>query len=68
MGVEMTSGFDSSIINTVQLNDAWKLYFNNPTGALSGIISASVSFVPSMGWGRGRDREGRGEGMEIEGC
>ncbi|KAL0256673.1 hypothetical protein SLS55_009069 [Diplodia seriata] len=43
MGVEMTSGFDSQMINAVQLVDPWKEYFNYPTGSLKGIIAAIYS-------------------------
>ncbi|MCJ1441508.1 MAG: hypothetical protein MMC23_001997 [Stictis urceolatum] len=62
MGVEMTSGFDSQIINAVQLVDPWQAYFGEPTGSLLGIIGASYSlgaicslpFVPII-----NDRFGR---------
>ncbi|KAK7711592.1 hypothetical protein SLS57_008075 [Botryosphaeria dothidea] len=43
MGVEMTSGFDSQMINAVQLVEPWKEYFNHPTGSLKGIIAAIYS-------------------------
>ena len=43
MGIEMTSGFDSQIINAVQLVDPWQEYFDYPSGSLKGIISASYS-------------------------
>ncbi|MCJ1258616.1 hypothetical protein MMC24_006449 [Lignoscripta atroalba] len=62
MGVEMTSGFDSQIINAVQLVGPWQTYFHTPTGSLKGIIAASYSlgaicalpFVPLI-----NDRFGR---------
>ncbi|OJD36585.1 mfs sugar transporter [Diplodia corticola] len=62
MGVEMTSGFDSQMINAVQLVDPWKEYFNYPTGSLKGIIAAIYSlgaicalpFIPLV-----NDRYGR---------
>ncbi|RAO73936.1 uncharacterized protein BHQ10_009948 [Talaromyces amestolkiae] len=34
MGIEMTSGFDSQIINTVQIVPSWNKYFGSPTGHL----------------------------------
>ncbi|KAH3945074.1 hypothetical protein HBI56_057040 [Parastagonospora nodorum] len=43
IGIEITSGFDSQMINAVQISPQWQLYFNNPKGALLGIISASYN-------------------------
>ena len=43
MGIEITSGFDSQMINAVQIVDAWKEFFNFPTGALQGIIGSMYS-------------------------
>ncbi|KAF2840948.1 general substrate transporter [Patellaria atrata CBS 101060] len=43
MGIEMTSGFDSQIINAVQLIPPWQTYFGTPGGSLKGIISASYN-------------------------
>jgi sugar porter (SP) family MFS transporter len=43
MGVELTSGFDSQLINALQLVDPWKAYFDEPEGAIQGIIAASYS-------------------------
>ncbi|KAF2849538.1 hexose transporter-like protein [Plenodomus tracheiphilus IPT5] len=43
IGIEMTSGFDSQIINAVQIAPAWQAYFNHPRGALLGIISAAYN-------------------------
>ncbi|GFF49970.1 hypothetical protein IFM58399_08689 [Aspergillus lentulus] len=34
MGIEITSGFDSQIINTVQIVYTWNKYFGHPTGAV----------------------------------
>ncbi|KAH7313134.1 major myo-inositol transporter iolT [Rhexocercosporidium sp. MPI-PUGE-AT-0058] len=31
MGIEMTSGFDSQLMNTLQYSDTWYLYFGNTT-------------------------------------
>ncbi|KAF2494800.1 general substrate transporter [Lophium mytilinum] len=62
IGIEMTSGFDSQMINTVQIVPSWQEYFNHPKGSLKGIIAAIYSlgaicalpFVPLV-----NDRFGR---------
>ncbi|KAF2870101.1 hexose transporter-like protein [Massariosphaeria phaeospora] len=43
IGIEMTSGFDSQMINTVQISPAWQNYFKHPSGSLLGIISAAYN-------------------------
>lgn len=58
IGIEMTSGFDSQMINAVQIAPTWRLCrlglarntapaddedFNNPTGALLGIMSSAYN-------------------------
>ncbi|KKY33523.1 putative mfs sugar transporter [Diaporthe ampelina] len=43
MGIELTSGFDSQMINALQIVDPWKEYFGHPTGSLKGIIAAAYS-------------------------
>ncbi|KAI1114130.1 guanine deaminase [Nemania sp. NC0429] len=43
MGIELTSGFDSQLINALQLVPSWINYFDNPQGAVKGIIAASYS-------------------------
>jgi sugar porter (SP) family MFS transporter len=43
MGIELTSGFDSQMINALQIVPAWKEYFDEPEGALKGIIAAAYS-------------------------
>ncbi|KAI4698397.1 hypothetical protein J4E81_005620 [Alternaria sp. BMP 2799] len=43
IGIEMTSGFDSQMINAVQIAPTWRLYFNNPQGALLGIMSSAYN-------------------------
>ncbi|KAL2830919.1 putative MFS sugar transporter [Aspergillus cavernicola] len=35
MGIEITSGFDSQIINTVQIVYTWNKYFGDPTGEIT---------------------------------
>ncbi|KAK3897102.1 lactose permease [Staphylotrichum tortipilum] len=43
MGIELTSGFDSQMINALQIVPSWKEYFGYPDGALKGIIAAAYS-------------------------
>ncbi|KAF2250426.1 hexose transporter-like protein [Trematosphaeria pertusa] len=55
IGIEMTSGFDSQMINTVQIAPTWQAYFNYPNGPLLGIISAAYNLgaicaLPFVPW------------------
>ncbi|KAK9469578.1 MFS sugar:H+ symporter [Lipomyces arxii] len=43
LGVEMTTGYDGSIMNGLQSVDTWLEYFNQPNGAILGLLSASLS-------------------------
>ncbi|UKZ74651.1 hypothetical protein TrVFT333_002321 [Trichoderma virens FT-333] len=43
MGIELTSGFDSQMINALQIVPSWVSYFENPQGSLKGIIAAAYS-------------------------
>lgn len=43
MGIELTSGFDSQMINALQIVPTWNTYFKEPQGALKGIIAAAYS-------------------------
>ncbi|KAI1505987.1 guanine deaminase [Biscogniauxia marginata] len=43
MGIELTSGFDSQMINALQIVPSWNEYFHDPDGPLKGIISAAYS-------------------------
>ncbi|KAF2193108.1 general substrate transporter [Zopfia rhizophila CBS 207.26] len=43
MGIELTSGFDSQLINALQIVPSWMSYFGNPQGSLKGIIAAAYS-------------------------
>ncbi|KAK3317131.1 general substrate transporter [Cercophora scortea] len=43
MGIELTSGFDSQMINALQIVPTWITYFENPQGSLKGIIAAAYS-------------------------
>ncbi|KAK6538466.1 hypothetical protein TWF694_010049 [Orbilia ellipsospora] len=62
IGIEMTSGFDSSMMNGLQAVQNWNTFFGNPHGSRLSILSASYSlgaiaglpFIPliSNRWGR----------------
>jgi len=43
LGVEYTSGYDSSMMNGIQTIDEWKLYFHKPHSAQLGFMAASYS-------------------------
>ncbi|KAF9648582.1 general substrate transporter [Thelephora ganbajun] len=43
LGVEMTSGYDSSMINGLQAVAGWQKYFNYPDGAILGVLSSAYS-------------------------
>ncbi|KIW26295.1 uncharacterized protein PV07_09400 [Cladophialophora immunda] len=43
MGIELTSGFDSQMINALQIVPSWIEYFGDPEGSLKGIIAAAYS-------------------------
>ncbi|KAL2016195.1 hypothetical protein VTK56DRAFT_4084 [Thermocarpiscus australiensis] len=43
MGIELTSGFDSQMINALQIVPFWRDYFGDPQGSLKGIIAAAYS-------------------------
>lgn len=55
MGVELTSGFDSQLINALQIVDSWQEYFDHPQGAFQGFIGAAYSLgallsLPLVPW------------------
>ncbi|OBT42404.1 hypothetical protein VE00_06006 [Pseudogymnoascus sp. WSF 3629] len=62
IGVEITTGFDGSVLNGLQAVDKWQSHFGHPTKATLGLISASMSigsvaavpFIPYLNdrWGR----------------
>ncbi|KAI1483493.1 MFS general substrate transporter [Daldinia eschscholtzii] len=62
MGVEWTSGFDSSMMNSLQAVEAWVTYFDNPTEGRLGLLNAmyslgalmAVPFIPSISQYLGR--------------
>uniref|UniRef100_A0A8H8CJF8 Major facilitator superfamily (MFS) profile domain-containing protein n=1 Tax=Psilocybe cubensis TaxID=181762 RepID=A0A8H8CJF8_PSICU len=43
IGVEMTSGFDSSMMNGLQAVDSWDNFYNSPRSTLLGVMSAMYS-------------------------
>ncbi|EJT99356.1 general substrate transporter [Dacryopinax primogenitus] len=43
LGVEMTSGYDGSVLNGLQAVQPWLDYFHNPQGAILGVITAAFS-------------------------
>ncbi|KAI1742654.1 general substrate transporter [Xylaria scruposa] len=49
MGIEMTSGFDSQIINAVQLVPAWTEYFGDPQGGYKGILASALPLGAIIG-------------------
>ncbi|SCO92633.1 related to hexose transporter protein [Fusarium oxysporum] len=49
LGVEMTTGYDGSVLNGLQAVDRWNEQYNNPTGATLGIISASLAIGTAAG-------------------
>ncbi|KAF3054899.1 Lactose permease [Daldinia childiae] len=62
MGVEWTSGFDSSMMNSLQAVEAWVTYFDNPTEGRLGLLNAmyslgalmAVPFIPTISQYLGR--------------
>ena len=55
MGVELTSGFDSQLINALQIVESWQEYFDHPQGAFQGFIGAAYSLgallsLPLVPW------------------
>ncbi|KAL2121084.1 hypothetical protein VTJ04DRAFT_5111 [Mycothermus thermophilus] len=64
LGVEWTSGFDSSMMNSLQAVKSWVDYFDNPTSSRLGLLSAmyslgalmAVPFIPTVSQYLGRRR------------
>ncbi|KJA17706.1 hypothetical protein HYPSUDRAFT_46033 [Hypholoma sublateritium FD-334 SS-4] len=64
IGVEMTSGFDSSMMNGLQAVNSWDTFYHSPRSTLLGLMSAIYSagaiialpFVPIITDGLGRRR------------
>lgn len=49
IGIEMTSGFDSQIINSAQLLPAWIEYFDHPSGGYNGILASALPLGSVIG-------------------
>ena len=49
LGVEMTTGYDGSVLNALQAVDLWNKHYGNPTGATLGVISASLAIGTAAG-------------------
>ncbi|KAK3323822.1 general substrate transporter [Cercophora scortea] len=64
LGVEWTSGFDSSMMNSLQAVKAWSDYFDNPNAARLGLLNAmyslgalmAIPFIPTISQLLGRRR------------
>lgn len=62
LGVEWTSGFDSSMMNSLQAVKSWVDYFDNPTSARLGLLNAmyslgalmAIPFIPTVSQYLGR--------------
>ncbi|KAL6849037.1 hypothetical protein ACO1O0_008567 [Amphichorda felina] len=62
LGVEWTSGFDSSMMNSLQAVESWVDYFGNPSSARLGLLNAmyslgalmAIPFIPSVSQYLGR--------------
>ncbi|KAF2462802.1 general substrate transporter [Lindgomyces ingoldianus] len=55
IGIEITSGFDSQLINALQIVPSWIKYYHHPEGSLKGIIAAAYSLgailsLPFIPW------------------
>ncbi|KAK4463210.1 general substrate transporter [Cladorrhinum samala] len=64
LGVEWTSGFDSSMMNSLQAVKSWTDYFDNPTAGRLGLLNAmyslgalmAIPFIPTVSQYLGRRR------------
>ncbi|KAK4671641.1 hypothetical protein QC764_607630 [Podospora pseudoanserina] len=64
LGVEWTSGFDSSMMNSLQAVKSWTDYFDNPTSSRLGLLNAmyslgalmAIPFIPTISQYLGRRR------------
>ncbi|GJE87512.1 hexose transporter [Phanerochaete sordida] len=55
IGIEMTSGFDSSMMNGLQAVDSWNAFFHNPNSTILGLMSSlyslgSIASLPFVPW------------------
>ncbi|KLU91695.1 hypothetical protein MAPG_10213 [Magnaporthiopsis poae ATCC 64411] len=50
MGIELTSGFDSQMINALQIVPSWKIFFSDkPNGGMSGELKGIIAAAYSLG-------------------
>ncbi|KAI1341045.1 general substrate transporter [Xylariaceae sp. FL0016] len=71
MGIQITSGFHSQMVNAMQILPSWISFFDNPQGSLKGIIAAayplgailSLPLIPVI-----NDRLGRRWSIFIGSC
>ncbi|KAH7304087.1 major myo-inositol transporter iolT [Stachybotrys elegans] len=64
LGVEWTSGFDSSMMNSLQAVEAWRSYFNYPSSSTLGLLNAmyslgalmAIPFIPTVSQYLGRKK------------
>lgn len=62
LGVEWTSGFDSSMMNSLQAVESWVDYFGNPNSSRLGLLNAmyslgalmAIPFIPTVSQYLGR--------------
>ncbi|KAK7421212.1 hypothetical protein QQX98_002342 [Neonectria punicea] len=49
LGVEMTTGYDGSVLNGLQAVDLWNEHYGNPHGAIIGVITSSLAIGTAVG-------------------
>ncbi|EJT71405.1 hypothetical protein GGTG_10663 [Gaeumannomyces tritici R3-111a-1] len=50
MGIELTSGFDSQMINALQIVPSWRIFFSDkPNGVMSGELKGIIAAAYSLG-------------------
>lgn len=49
LGVEMTTGYDGSVLNGLQAVDLWNEHFGNPHGAILGVATSSLAIGTAIG-------------------
>ncbi|KAL2850180.1 MFS transporter [Aspergillus pseudoustus] len=49
LGVEMTTGYDGSVLNGLQAVDGWNEHYGNPHGATLGVMTSSLAIGTAVG-------------------
>ncbi|KAH7006836.1 general substrate transporter [Ilyonectria destructans] len=49
LGVEMTTGYDGSVLNGLQAVDLWNEHYGNPHGATLGVMTSSLAIGTAFG-------------------